>query len=418
MVTMIGRSRLAPMLAVSIGLGLSLLAAELLFRGFPRLLPPWYRQTLPVGGIELIEPGVLARTPVEGVPLPYGWNSGRRISGPVPRDLQHMGLVAPADNPDPKRYPEISYRCDGNGFLNPRDLQRADAVLVGDSFTVAAGVLEPAGLQSLLTEATGLKLWNLAVPGIGPLREEWLLNQVGLALRPQAVIWFFFGGNDLADATRVERYRRGGLRTHADLVPGAHLPRLLTMEVLCEGVKRVARRKSSVTGVPGLVFETPSGSERIWFLPGHLRRLRTDRETVASSLGWAVTSDVFRRVSHQLERRSVELLVVFVPSKAQVYLPFVKRDPELVHRMASHDLQISQEPVPFLEHALRNRGAVETLLGDFCRENGISFLSLTPRLEALAASGGLGYLTADTHWNATGQATALEPLQTFLARIR
>ena len=63
---------------------------------------------------------------------------------------------------------------------------------------------------------------------------------------------------------------------------------------------------------------------------------------------------------------------------------------------------------------LENRNNLEELLSTFCKAKGIEFISLKPQLEQLASQGKLGYLSADTHWNELGQATAIEPIKNWL----
>ena len=88
-------------------------------------------------------------------------------------------------------------------------------LLVGDSFVVSASSSEPAGLRTLLEESSGRTAYDLAVAGIGPVREAWLLNEVGLGKNPRAVLWFYFEGNDSVDAIAPLVYRRQGKETYA-----------------------------------------------------------------------------------------------------------------------------------------------------------------------------------------------------------
>lgn len=390
----------------------SLISVEIVLRGFPTLLPPWYRASFPAGGIEFFQPGILARTPIEGVPLPYRFGPPGEVIGPAPRDLETRGLVSPEENLDSRRYPRIRYRIDSKGFPNPAEMHRADVVLVGDSFTVATGLLEPPGLQTRLAETTGLEVFNLAVPSIGPQREAWLLETIGLGLEPRAVVWMFFGGNDLEEAERLDLQLEKGIKTYADLFPDFRWPRSFLIDFL---TKLSAQEPSSHDAtLPGFVF---AGEERLWLSPNYLQALARNRAELASHRGWGATKKVLRRVARRSQSLEIRLLVVYVPTKEQVYLPHLAPDSELTARLLRFG---GRQPPPdppdvFWKNALAHRGVLERLLEEFCAARRIDFLSLTPELETLAAAGKLGYFAADSHWNEIGQATAVAPLAGWLA---
>jgi hypothetical protein len=401
-------------MAVCLGFACAVAGLEFVFRTFPRLIPAGYRQTLPVIGTELITPGLLGRTPIDGVPLPYGFDHQREMTGTAPSDLESLGMVAPHDNPDGKRYPSLSYRTDRFGFLNPREINRADLVLLGDSFVVAAGIFEPPGLQRMLAESSGLEIFNLAVPAIGTTREAWLLKQIGLGLKPSMVIWFFFGGNDLDDVAGVEGHRRMGVESYADLFLGQTMPRSIALSFFGHTIRSVTGDEPQTDALPGIRFAKGECEESVWFYPAHLRRLARTRKHLVEHSGWSATTAALREVSTVLKQRQVRLLVVYVPSKAQALLPHVEHDAGLIHRMATFDRPIQAEPDAFLQAILFRRGELEALLGEFCDENGIPFQSLTPYLDRFAADGILGYLSADTHWNYAGQRAALPALRSWI----
>ncbi len=394
-----------------------LLILEIFARSFPDALPGWYRSTLPLAGIELFHRGVLAETPIEGVPLPYRFSRRDEFRGGPPHDLQDVGLLAAGDNPDLERYPTVHFRFDRWGLANREDLETADVVLVGDSFVRAMGALTPPGLQRRLQERTGFTVFNLGIPAIGPGRAAWLLEELGLARRPRAVIWFFFGGHDLADAAAVERHRAGGVATYADLFDRPALPRSLLFDLLVRAASRPGPAKTSADPLPAFSFASEGGEQPVWFHPEYLRQLARSRDQLEADPGWAITTRVLARVAAELERRSIRFLVVYGPSKPEVYLPFVRPDPDLAFRAASFGAPApADSAAEFWRLANENRGQLESLLEGFCAPRDIAFLSLTGPLSDLARRGELGYLAADTHWNEIGQGAAVEPLAAWLSR--
>ncbi len=400
-------------LTVAGALFLALLFAETLLRLFPLWLPAWYRAGFPVSGIELFYPGVLARTPIEGVPLPYRADRDREMVGRVPRDLEWKGLVAPGDNPDHDLYSDIRFRIDRYGFPNASEMTNADLLLVGDSFAVAAGVLSPEGFQVGLARRLGLTVFNLGIPAIGPAQEEWLLAEVGLTLEPRGVVWLFFGGNDIADSEALADLKNEGVRSYEDRFAGFSPPTSYLLDLTRKSFARKEEDASKPHSLPGFAFETRKGvSWPLWFNPSYLEALTRDRESWQESAGWKEVEEIFSRVSTELAKRDVRLLVVYVPSKAQVYLPHVEKDPALVLETANFGKRDrrTENPEDFLRQAMQNRDSVEHLLRTLCAGQGIQFLSLKSTLDALAADGELGFLSADTHWNEHGQRAAIEPV--------
>ena len=377
------------------------------------MLPGWYRAGFPAGGLELFYPGLLARTPIDAVPLPFRPDRVSELAGRVPRDLEWKGIVDPADNPDPAFYSGIRFRLDRHGFTNADEMARADLLLVGDSFAGAAGVLTPAGLQVGLQKRLGRSVFNLGIPSIGPAQEEWLLTQVGLPLEPQGVFWLFFGGNDLADTESLEALKKKGVDSYDELFAEFTWPRSFLFDLAKKSLIRPPAAKEKAH-LPGFVFRTHEGKTwPLWFHPSYLRGLTRDPASVRESPGWTATRRIFMRVSRKLTKRRIRLLVVYVPSKAQVYLPYVAKDAELAFELANRGRRVQGPPEAFWQRAMSNKDNLEELLGRFCRRRGLEFLSLTPVLRELAQNGQLGYLSADTHWNEHGQRAAIEPLASW-----
>jgi len=85
----------------------------------------------------------------------------------------------------------IDYDSDQYGFRNSK---RSDVVVVGDSFAKGACVHQPV--------ATLLGAMTFSAEQSGPLFTLATLLEYALLERPQAVIWMFYEGNDLADLKR------------------------------------------------------------------------------------------------------------------------------------------------------------------------------------------------------------------------
>ena len=96
-------------------------------------------------------------------------------------------------------------QCDANGFRNSKDFRRADVVLLGDSFVEGYNVTQDAIGAKHLADRLSAEVCNLALCGFGPQQELAALKRYGVPLQPQAVVWFFYEGNDLEDIDDYER---------------------------------------------------------------------------------------------------------------------------------------------------------------------------------------------------------------------
>ncbi|MEW6072105.1 MAG: hypothetical protein AB1726_05835 [Planctomycetota bacterium] len=408
------RRRLLPLKA-ALSLALTAVLAEALLHVAPSLIPSSYRRLYPLHGAGFYAPDLLDRTPIREVPLPL--YVGDYVGLP-PADLAGIGLVAPEENPDPLEYPEVEVRVDELGFPNPsRSVpDRADVILVGDSFLVGAGAKRPAGLQALLAAALGQSVYNLGVAALGPYQELWLLATQGLPKRPSLVIWFFFGGNDTLDAATTLLHEKRGEDTYGKVHAGRRPP-VLRLPAIVRYLVGTEREEARIEPLPGLVLRSPDGgARRLWMHPNYLLLLSKTTEQWEADRSWAATKDVLRDARARTEAAGARFVLVYLPSKAQVVLPYVDRDPDLVHRMANFRRPVvpTGPPEEFLAAALAHRGDLEDLMQAFCAAEGIAYVSATPGLEALARRGDLGYLAADTHWAPRGQEALLPALLAVL----
>lgn len=405
--------RLVRALFVALGLGAALGAVEFALHLWPALLPTSYRAHFPGHGTEFFHPDVFARTPVEGILLPH--LTGTHF-GPPPTDLVEMG-VAPADADDDRRIvPRVLIPADELGFPNLVLPERAELVLLGDSYGVATGVREPEGLQAMLERASGLTVFNASIAGIGPAQERWLLEHVVLARAPRAVLWLFFAGNDLTASYEPYLARRAGHATWAEAWPELHKPRFYLPDLLRRALATAPPARCSAP-LPPFEFElVDGGARRLWFAPDHLVQLGWSIEEWRAHPVWAPVQAELEAARALCAARGVKLLFVYLPSAPEVLLPFTRADPELaVRTITSMGLPApAGTPAEVLARLLAHRGALETLVREFCAAQSIPFLSAVPALSAQASEGELGYLTTDTHWSSVGQRALLEPLLAFL----
>ena len=106
-----------------------------------------------------------------------------------------------------------------------------------------------------------------------------------------------------------------------------------------------------------------------------------------------------------------ELVVLFIPSKGQVYLPLLEASFPRDELRQALGLCLGDQPQPpELDLLMRNRLALNELMREFCAEEGITFLDLTAELQSTLGSGHNVYFPDDSHWNAAGHETAARAL--------
>ncbi|MFN9703891.1 MAG: hypothetical protein ACK595_03595 [Planctomycetota bacterium] len=383
----------------------ALTAVALLLHAAPGLLPEWFRRRYPPNGIELFTPGVLDRIPVTELPLPYGVTPYR---GAPPHDLVDLGLATLADaEVDRREVPTLSLPIDSDGLPNVTRPARPDLLLVGDSFTGFGAQREPTGLQHELERLLPATVLNVAISGIGPDQELFLMRRVGLPAEPRLCVWFFFGGNDVVDSLLAMLHHAQGIGTLGELFAGRRAPRLLLPALVGALLTPEAPAKAPVAGpLPGLPLRDRP-ERRLWFYPDTLRVMAQPRAALRDNPGWLNLRAVLARAKAAADAAGSGFLVVFVPAKEQVYLPLVADDPALLQRFAVasplHALLLPDDARALQQLLLANRAGIEQELARDCAAAGIAFWSATPTIEAVAAAGVPAYYACDSHWRAEAQ---------------
>jgi len=94
---------------------------------------------------------------------------------------------------------------DPSGFRNAAALRKADLVVLGDSMAYGPGIPLERVWPQQLGKLTGRQVYNMAVPGYGPVQSLFLLDRA-LDLRPTVVLEAFTSANDLYDAFSMTYY--------------------------------------------------------------------------------------------------------------------------------------------------------------------------------------------------------------------
>lgn len=98
--------------------------------------------------------------------------------------------------------PWLAYQSDERGFNNGPDVWKAETTVIaalGDSFTHGMCVERDLNLVGRMAEFQKSSVLNLGMAGNGPLLMLATLVEYLPAVRPEAVLWVYYEGNDLPD---------------------------------------------------------------------------------------------------------------------------------------------------------------------------------------------------------------------------
>jgi lysophospholipase L1-like esterase len=218
------RARLALMVAA---IGLSLAAAEV------ALMPDLAAKRDALGDLRARDPGAVPALPPAHFLRTHAHLAAREliVGGRPAFPLAGVSRALTLDCRERDGW--LAYTTDEHGFRNPAGLwtSPAQVVLVGDSFAHGQCVQEGATVTDRI-RARHPRTLSLGYSGNGPLTALAGLRESLPVLRPRAVLWLYFSGNDLTDLSvesthpvlRLYRedpaYRQGVLERQAEVDRG------------------------------------------------------------------------------------------------------------------------------------------------------------------------------------------------------
>ena len=297
-------------------------------------------------------------------------------------------LCLPAHPPE-----EFDLRYDQYGFRNDEDMDRAEVVVVGDSYVESPMLPNSGLLTTTLKRLLGTSVANLGISGYGPEQELIVLKRHALNLQPKTIVWIFFEGNDLlqlaAEGEELEQ-AHPDLGTPSDDLWMRSLTRNLL--VLSKNLVRGCAAHRTFLQYRGK-FQEAGGKQTelyFWEKPAALKsmdRLRLER--LRSILTEA----------HDLTRqRGIRFMVAFAPVNYRVHRGLENFEPSTP--------EMREWPFNDLPDV------VESMLRAISPD--IEFIDLTLPLREAAAAGRVTYIPDDTHWTMEGQRVVGEAIHQVL----
>jgi hypothetical protein len=382
-----------------LGLVTAMGLAEMMMRAFPNLVPAEVRVNPPARRVRAF--------------LDETYDL-RQSDGDL---FHHMrGKIAPLTPDQDQVVARVRMITDANGFRNtPPQKATYHIVALGDSFTRASGVASP--WSQKLAESTGLDVLNLGDVAFGPQDELKILHQYGLNKQPQWVIMAYFEGNDLYDAASYEQSNPFILFRFGRYILNQSL------EVWHGRESSVAQAVVNPT-YPVTITINHKELEMIFF-SSYISWLSLSEEEIATSQNYRLVRETILQVKELSEAAGSQFLLVYLPSKSHVYLPYLN-DPETRARVFADIARLELDDTGFIQFTDETTTTERTrqhmddqarLLADFAAAHKIPFLNLTTTFQEKAGTGAELYYPFDTHWNQLGHDLAAEAISKYIEEM-
>jgi hypothetical protein len=345
-----------------------LLCATILAEGALRLIP------------NLLSEGARARIDWRaGVDQP--WHVSHPYIGHL-LNIEHLRLV----NTRPKAKTAEAWqpaRFDAWGFRNTEPWpEQADILTVGDSWTYSLPVTDEQAWPEILAQALApRRVLNLGLPGGAPQQYLRLYETFGVKVSPKVLLVGLHLGSDLGDATIFDAWQRA--ETHEGFMEfwlkggRSALGEWLQRSYLFTWLNDMHASYQAGVFLQGKTVRLADGN-RVQLIPRQLAKLA--RMSYPGRPAFELVLESLKQLQALATQQQTHCLVLFFPSKEEVYLP-VFGDP-------AADLAAS-----FLPELDRR---------------GIAYLDLGPHFRQRAAAGETLFWEVDGHPNARGYALIAE----------
>lgn len=281
----------------------------------------------------------------------------------------------------------ITFKTDSEGFRNGRDMEKADLVFLGDSYTEAGNIPEEESYVSLLGQRLHLRARNLGRAGYCPPSEQVVLNRYGLKCKPQTVIWQIAESNDLPESLEFENWVAAGQPRFLNHRTVGRATRLEAWKQRSPGYRIFGFLRPAKPGTwnfSGTFKDTAGTSHPIRFFP-----LPSEAQNADLHPGWASLARAIRRGSAACESSNIRLIILLIPMKFGVMRARTEFNDWTRQRLAGY-------------REMNKESTISAHLETLCGELGILFVDATAPLKAHADQGELVYLPFDTHLSPAG----------------
>jgi hypothetical protein len=288
-----------------------------------------------------------------------------------------------------------------DGFRQPAQVaERYDVLAVGDSYTEASSVAVP--FADVLAQESGLTVKNMGVRGYGPTEEALMMENLGVENPADYVVIQFFAGNDISNAETF-------MDESSYQLPAVVRPSMSETPLQSALWRFVPSDKPPVTLRYPVIGEANGRQFPLVFLEGMLWALTPSVDEFRNSQALNITANAWNRIDNASGDACV--IVMYVPSKEQIYPPFVLPEYresilDLSHRISlvpeNGFFTLYEDPDLTYDEFLAGLNNLRDAIQERAEQEGFTFLDLTPYFEEAAQNGEELYYTYDTHANQNG----------------
>ncbi|MDQ7024322.1 MAG: SGNH/GDSL hydrolase family protein [Anaerolineae bacterium] len=321
--------------------------------------------------------------------------------------LQH-GRVQPPE--EDTLLGQWTLQWDENGFRVPAQVaDNYPIAAFGDSFTEGATVAMP--WSDVLADLLNIPVQNFGYRGYGPIEMAEVAEQYLSDDERSWVLYAHFSGNDLTNANRTEAIERS---------PLARMEWLLRQASANAELIAIEPTDDAIYPVPviigGSYYEIAFYEELLWW-------------QVAPDGGF-LNTQTFNTIGTSLDTIAAQTndetcrAVIFIPSKEQIYYPYIYESSRNLFNVAFHQTVIDSNNRVVLEGAtlpteevdayITRLGEQRDAMRDLAEEHGWYFIDLLEPFALAAAQEQLLYYRYDGHWNQEGHNLAAQVIADFM----
>lgn len=302
------------------------------------------------------------------------------------RGVSRGDIAFRLDVNDPYAKP-VTFQTDHEGFRNSRDLQQAEVVFLGDSFTEAGYLAEDETFVQRVGRELNCEVRNLGRNGFSPPSEKAVLEKYGWKCQPRIVVWQLTEDNDLNDAALMQSWIDAGRPSffetqerQSHVRAAAWRDRSPTYRLF-----RLVHRRATWP-LTALFRDAEDVEHTIYF-----NSIPHPQMSPVNHPGWPVIKRSLEEGIAGARERQIRVIVLFIPYKYTALQSAVEYSQSMMDVLKG---------CPKFEPDQTFLTYVERL----CSESGVEFIDATPQLQELARAGTLTYLPWDTHLTAAGHA--------------
>ncbi|BBM81667.1 SGNH/GDSL hydrolase family protein [Candidatus Uabimicrobium amorphum] len=302
---------------------------------------------------------------------------------------------------------QVNFATDPRGFRNKQALEKADIVVIGDSFTEGVFVDDDHIWPALLAQKTQQKIYNLGISGAHPTHYYENLKRFGIPLKPKIVICMLY---ELNDFKKMRNYEPQKI-THKILYFVRGLKMKILSSLLLDPLLGGIGSKSSFPQeeIFSWMPVTINTNQHYFFPIQEYRYALFSKDVFIQTPGWKQVSHQLVKIQDLCKKHHIQLLYVLAPSKVRTTFPIVQSQYNEKSLLKMLALQFPKLAIN-LEKIQKNFDNIEETLGLFLKEKGGSFYSLTKDLRRETSKSGQLYFTYDVHWNSLGHSVVSDAI--------